>query len=235
MRKILNRLYRVFYNRIVFPVFNKTISIRKYDKLSPDIVISGFPRSANTYLTLFIKRRLNSINIDKNIVSHVHTIDIIRYSKERNIKCIVPIRKPEEAILSTYIYFQENKSIKLLVKWYIKFYRYIKKYYNYFIIIKYEDIINNTNLVVKKINENMDVEIPSVENIKDEKEKIFNIMENQSKNKIKRKEENHIRQVGYPIEEREKLKQYYITKVRNKIKKNNVINKLYNSIVNEIR
>lgn len=229
--------FRAVYNRLVrhIPILRKRVRNKKYEKkiIHPAIVIAGFPRSANTYLTLVMKTRLDAIGAKVNIISHDHTVDIIKYSKENRIPCIVPVRNPHEAILSTYIYHNEARSIAYLMKWYADFYRYVEQHFDHFVVVRYEDAIDNTNDVVRNISKRIGIQMPAVD-IEDEKKHAFELMNHHS-HEIKRTTSDHIRQVAHPVEERIELKELYATRVKEELEKNDAIARLYKRICSRSR
>lgn len=125
-----------------------------------DLIIDGFPRSANSYSTRLFQHLEPRFLIGNHLHSHAH----IKYGLINNIPTIVLIRNPFDAIISLVAlkiinvyngnkkeFLQEN-SLKFTVKSYINFYRPLVKIKNKLVLLKFDDITKNPSKAIKKIN-----------------------------------------------------------------------------------
>jgi hypothetical protein len=225
---------RLLQPRLFLKWLQNRSKIREYDNADPDIIISGFPRSANTFLTLAVKHRLEQAGVNRKVFSHDHSVNIIKYACKRSIPCVVPIRTPLDAILSTYIYFDKEMEVSELVQWYLAFYQYVSAHHEHFIVVRYEDVIGDINGVMTRIGNRIGINFPAVENLQEERDSLFRIMKDHSR-EIRRSEAEDIRQVGYPVTARSKLKELHESAVMKEIAQDEALGRLYESIVGKIR
>ena len=181
-------------------------SKKKNNPLVYDLVICGYPRSANTYLTVIFENKIKEDNLKINLKTHDHSTEMLAYCCRYMVPCVVPIRDPVQAILSAFIYFKGEKKLKDLANWYKSFYLYAEKNKNSFLFVSFETAINNPNAVIEHINKRLGEKFSLLDNIQNENIKIFSSMNEHSTEIAKRNAVNHIREIGFPNPEREKLK-----------------------------
>lgn len=130
-----------------------------------DIVIEGFPRSANTFSVL----AFHYCNDKVKIAHHLHNIAQLKGALKLKIPIIVVIREPEAAIKS-YLVREPDVSISSAIKKYEKFYCFVKKNKTKFVIADFNKAINSFDEIIKEVNQKYD--------------KKFNIFLNDEKSKI---------------------------------------------------
>lgn len=113
-----------------------------------DIVIEGFPRSANTFA---VEAFLHPQNRDIKIAHHIHLPFQIIYACKKNIPTLVVIRNPLDAI-SSYLVYNQNINIRNAIKYYIKMYEYIYKYKDKFVIAPFEFILKYYDKIINEVN-----------------------------------------------------------------------------------
>lgn len=111
------------------------------------ICIDGFPRSANTFLTLFLAHW----NPDVKAAHHVHLPLQIRMAAKYQVPTIVVIRHPLDAVMS--LMTRE----KFLYPWlailsYTLFYRKIDRYRASFIVADFSTCISEPDKIVELVN-----------------------------------------------------------------------------------
>lgn len=108
-----------------------------------DILIEGFPRSANTYL----KHTLLELTNDKiKIASHRHHPLQFYFANKYKIPSVLLYRDPLSCALSYMVKYELNDPslLNIIFRRYYKFYKTVLNNYNYDLVIKFEDIIGNT-------------------------------------------------------------------------------------------
>ena len=117
-----------------------------------DIVIEGFPRSANTFMTTWF-----DLAQEKNtkIAHHLHESYQVRFAEANDIPCVVLIRRPLDAIASVILRDRRMKSVSMLRN-YIRFYDQIQSYHRNSVIVMFEEAIHQPNSVIEKINKRYD-------------------------------------------------------------------------------
>lgn len=227
--KLFKKVRKKVHN---FPSLHKlyfvlTFRYKKLEMFSDsktDLHISGYPRSANTFLTYIL------MNVNSNIKtsSHLHTISNLKLSLKYNNNIVVLIRDPLDCISSHIIYREtENRRLNVVdiaIDDYIDFYNFVYKNKDNknMIIINFDYLTNNLFNSVKYINETYNL------NMKFDKTMIKQIEEqylNDREDKRSKKLHNT------PNDMKVKLKNKYKDKVRyqNNYKE---AKKIYNKLKN---
>lgn len=117
-----------------------------------EIVIEGFPRSANTFAYRAFQMCQER---EIRVAHHLHAPAQIIMAAKMNIPTVVQIRNPEDSVLSLVI---RNPfiSIKVALKQYILFYQAILPYRDHFVLAKFEDVTKNFGLIIRQINNKFD-------------------------------------------------------------------------------
>jgi len=156
-------LYKIFGKR-KYLLINKNV----------EIVIEGFPRSANTYAVVAFeisqKRKVN-------IAHHLHSPSQILKAIEWNIPTMVLIREPKEAILSFIIRHPEF-SLKNAIKYYIHFYSPLLSYKEKIYISEFNNIIKDFGKEVENFNKKFGTTFTPYRKTEENEEKIFKIIDN---------------------------------------------------------
>ena len=124
--------------------------------LKTEIVIEGFPGSANSFSVLAFKM---SQNRDVNIAHHMHDPSQIIAAVKIGIPAIALIRLPEDAILSYIVRFSsfadEQQVIELInnqLKKYIDFYQKILIYKQHLVIADFKTLTNSYESIIQQVN-----------------------------------------------------------------------------------
>jgi hypothetical protein len=150
-----------------------------------DIVIEGFPRSANTFAYVAFK---TSQEQDYNIAHHLHGISQIKIASKFGIPAIVLIRKPVEAI-SSYLLRSPSLNPEVAFRQYIVFYRKLIPLADGFIIGKFSEVIKDFNQILQKVNLKFGTNFSPFDNTPSNIDHCFEIIKamdkkDQGKNKI---------------------------------------------------
>jgi len=108
------------------------------------IVLEGFPRSGNAFLSQLIK-----LAFPKNeIIMFQHKMENL---DKKN--CIVPIRNPYESIPS-WVEFSPNKpDFESVAKWYIRFYNKVLENIDNLVIVDFVELTTDTSKTLNKISD----------------------------------------------------------------------------------
>ena len=223
---INSKVYYIFRNYIP----NHTYKIKRVNFKS-DLLIEGFPRSANTYLLHGIKI-LSKKNL--NIASHLHNFSHVRESLKMDIKTIIIYREPADCIASYIIKFNIKPTywnIKILAKAYIKFYKEILAFkgLSNLMFISFEEITKNPEKCFIKIEKFLSTIFYKYDDTIDQKIKKKVIQKKLSANSNPSNFENEI---ALPNDSKKKIK-YKIQKLIIKNKSYIRASKLYKLIKNE--
>ncbi|GIV30578.1 MAG: hypothetical protein KatS3mg034_1106 [Vicingaceae bacterium] len=167
-----------------------------------DIVIEGFPRSANSFFVkAFALAQNHQVNIATHVHSHVHVLEAIKRQKP----VVVLIRHPDEAIVSLKALFIESAGkgnnsypqmpIHLMMDWYIRFYSGLLPYKSKFVLAKFDDVTSNIDIVIENINKKFNTAFHPFGHTKENEFKIienarFHLAPSELRNKIKMQVKN---------------------------------------------
>jgi hypothetical protein len=112
-----------------------------------DVVIEGYPRSANTFLVTAV---MQAVDPAPRIAHHVHEPMQIRLAERLGIPCFLLLRNPLDAATSWKLKAPYMSSA-LLLKIYISFYSYSRRYAHAVQFLQYEDVISDPDKVVDTI------------------------------------------------------------------------------------
>jgi len=152
----MNKLNNVLRNKIKRFVWSKNIyywfPAKKSNKFKykkgVEIVIEGFPRSANT----FGVRAFMEANPNVHIAHHMHVPIQILSAARNNVPVLLLIRNPSSAISSLILRNESNLPIRSLLVNYISFHKAIMKVVNSIVICDFNIITIDFNLCIDAIN-----------------------------------------------------------------------------------
>lgn len=125
-------------------LFHRDVSIGP----NTDIVIEGFPRSANSYANDFM---LLSQPRALTIAHHLHMPGQLILGVRQGIPVIALVRHPRDAVTSTCIYHGFTRPT-LVLKAFIRFYRPLMKYRDAMVIGDFETVTTDFNRIIRKLN-----------------------------------------------------------------------------------
>lgn len=113
-----------------------------------ELVIEGFPRSANTYMASWFElaqRRPTAIS------SHLHESFQVRFAERENIPCIVLVRRPLDAVASAIL--RDNRmQPRSLLRNYKRFYREVVRVHKNSVVVRFEDVVMDANKAIDELN-----------------------------------------------------------------------------------
>jgi len=174
---------------------------------STDLIIEGFPRSANT----FAVAAFESHEIDIDVAHHLHVPAQIIRGVNLGKPCIVLIREPKAAVASTLIRHPELQAGQALAT-YMAFYEPLKKLKADVVVATFEEVTENYAQVISKVNKKFDTNFPSFEHSQAFTEKVFGYIENLKEDLDQGIAEHR---VARPSEERALLKANVMKQVEN--------------------
>lgn len=139
----------------LYPLMIKTVSLvrpgqeRLLVKRNSDIVIDGFPRSANTYFVSFFELAQQSKSI--RIARHLHESYQFRFAERHDIPCVVLVRQPKDAIVSAVLR-DKRASIAALARNYSRFYTNLLEHHRRAVIAPFQTVITDANKIISAVN-----------------------------------------------------------------------------------
>ena len=169
--------------------------------VTPDtqLVIEGFPRSANT----FARVAFNRAQSERVRIAHgLHVpAQVIRAATWR-IPTLVLIRKPKDAVLSFAI--RDPISVDQALRYYLSFYETVEEYRDAYVLGLFEEVTEDFGEVIRRINDRFGTVFSPFSHDERNVEGVFARIE---KNSRKRFGETSLEdKVSRPFASREKLK-----------------------------
>ncbi len=112
------------------------------------LVIEGFPRSANTFSVWAFKQAQHE---EVNVAHHLHApAQVIRAAQWR-IPALVLLREPRDAVTSWLM--RDPQPVDQALKLYVSFYRTAVKYRDSYVLGLFEEVTENYGPVIERIND----------------------------------------------------------------------------------
>lgn len=165
-----------------------------------DIVIEGFPRSANTFaVNAFRLAQTRKVKI----AHHKHSITQFLIANKFQIPTLLVIRTPEEAIIS-FLIREPCISIEKAFKYWIDMHKILWKYKSNFVIGDFEEITTEFGKVIERINYKFNTNFNLFEHNQTNVNKCFDSMENYSKKHNQNQIDESL--IARPSQKRKELK-----------------------------
>lgn len=185
----------------IFFYFYKIFGPPKNRKLlfddATEIVIEGFPRSANTFAVVSFEQAQST---PVKVAHHLHVEAQLAAAAKRGIPAVAILRKPEDSFRSLLIR-HPGTPINWAMQRYIYFYTMVKKLGDGCLIVEYDDVITDMGLVVDKINQHFNTSFSSPKHNDEMVNTAFKAIEGYNK-KSNDGKESHI---ARPSNERKKI------------------------------
>lgn len=166
-----------------------------------EIVIEGFPRSANTFaVAAFLVAQQRSIRI----AHHVHGPAQITLAQKYGIPAIVLIRNPLDAITSLLIR-QPYVKVKYAFENYLRFYEALLPVRRDFVIASFEDVIADFGQIIHRVNRVFGVEFHVFQHSDEILDRVYELVEEMDRRDTGLQKVSEVT-VARPSVEREKRK-----------------------------
>jgi hypothetical protein len=165
------------------------------------LVIEGYPRSANTFAVV----AMNESNPGVEIAHHLHVPAQIIQAVQWNIPTLVLIRDPKNAVASMVLR-QPEMSVLQGLKNYIFFYESIQSYNSGYIVAMFEDVIRDYSQIINSLNMRFSTKFKLFAHTNTSQDKVFDKIETFDSNFLK---------TSRPNDNRTKLKIEIIESIEN--------------------
>jgi hypothetical protein len=166
-----------------------------------ELLIDGFPRSGNTFAVCAFKF---SQPYPVVVANHTHAAAQVVCAAQRGIPSLVLIRNPEDAVLSLVIRVPE-RSIKVALRDYIRFYKTIKLYRDSYVIAEFEEVISDFGEIIKRLNRRFGTDFAPFVHTDENVHKVFELIEQGDREEFALNRVTETR-VGRPSSERDRIK-----------------------------
>lgn len=168
-----------------------------------EIVIEGFPRSANTFATVAFQTAQTR---EVNVAHHIHAPSQIIEAVHNNIPAIALIREPADSALSLVIRLP-HLTLKQALKAYLFFYKPLLPFKGKFVVAPFEKVTHHFDQIIQDVNtlygKSFALFEPSEESIK----KCFSLIEERNRRKLGKGKVIVETFVARPSSERYEIKQ----------------------------
>ena len=124
------------------------IKLRRVCRKGDDVVIDGFPRSANTYAThAFIMAQPREIKIG----NHCHAAAQFFLSKKYGVPAMLVIREPVGAVSSLMVFRGQSDPTEAIAQ-YIAFHQPLKRIRGSFLVAPFDLVISDLGECVRQLN-----------------------------------------------------------------------------------
>ena len=163
------------------------------------LVIEGFPRSANSFARVaFNRAQSEKVRIDNGL--HVPA-QVIRAARWR-IPTLVLIRKPKDAVLSFAV--RDPISVEMALGYYLSFYETIEAYRDAYVLGLFEEVTEDFGQVIRRINDRFGTSFSEFRHDERNTEGVFARIERNSRKRFG--ETSLQNKASLPFAAREKLK-----------------------------
>ncbi|MGF1524214.1 MAG: hypothetical protein ACFBSF_17990 [Leptolyngbyaceae cyanobacterium] len=158
------------YPWLFYPLYS-LVPINRQLAVNPttELVIEGFPRSANTFAVLAFE---HSQSRKVSIAHHMHVPAQIIRAAYWKIPTLVLVRKPQDAIAS-YVMRKSQLSLDDALKCYIRFYTVALQYTESYVTASFEEATGNFAAIVERINQKFGTSFVALTPKDEDLEKIF--------------------------------------------------------------
>jgi hypothetical protein len=152
------------YPRLFLPIY-RALAPESHARMAvsqdTEIVIEGFPRSANTFAVVAFTQAQGARPI--RIAHHLHAEAQVLAGVERKLPVIVLIRQPEDAIRSLKIAFPDQDENRML-RLYLRFYRAVERVRDHVVIAEFTRTTSNFGSILRQVNEKFGTDFAMFEN-----------------------------------------------------------------------
>ncbi|MTT30903.1 hypothetical protein GMB86_02600 [Terrilactibacillus sp. BCM23-1] len=139
-----------------------------------DIIIDGFPRSANTFsVCAFEEAQIKQVDVGH----HSHDPNFIIFGVQNHMPVMLLIRRPEDAILSFAIY--ANIPVERALDMYIDFYSTVKPHLSGCVVAPFETVTTDFGECIDLVNKKFNTGFMTFNHTKENTDRIFHIMDQQ--------------------------------------------------------
>lgn len=148
---------------------DKGIKAQIFRPSQTDVVIEGYPRSANTFAYVaFISCQQQKLSV----AHHLHLPAQVTVAAKHRIPCLVLYRNPEDSVIS-YSIFAPKLTVKQALKGYINFYEPILKLKDSYLLASFDEAIQDFGKITQQLNRKFGTQFGEFEHSKQNEEKCF--------------------------------------------------------------
>lgn len=165
-----------------------------------ELVIEGFPRSANTFAQVAFEMAQKH---PVKLAHHVHVPAQIIYAVQRRIPVLVLLRNPEDAVMSLMVHTPWVPAAEALAV-YHQFHQRILPYSDGFVAATFEQVTADYGLVIRRLNAKFHSEFGVFDHTQENMDRCFQIID--EKARLRTGKQDVLGFVARPTAQKEKSK-----------------------------
>jgi hypothetical protein len=163
------------------------------------LVIEGFPRSANSFARVaFNRAQSERVRIANGLHVPAQVIRAARW----HIPTLVLIRNPKDAVLSFAV--RDPISVEMALRYYLSFYETVEEYRDAYVLGRFEEVTEDFGEVIRRINDRFGTTFSAFRHDERNVDEVFARVERNSRKRFG--ETSWENKVSRPFASREKLK-----------------------------
>lgn len=140
------------------------------------LVIEGFPRSANTFsVWAFKQAQGEEVGNVIHVAHHLHYPAQVIRAAQWGIPALVLLRNPEDAVTSWVI--RNPQPLDRALRHYISFYKSVARYRDAWVLGLFEEVTQDYGAVIEQINDRFGTQFSPFHHTKENVEKVFSYVE----------------------------------------------------------
>ncbi len=185
----VKHLFWMYFGRhaIFLPMFRtyETFTRGGIEVVSPstDIVIEGYPRSANTFaFAAFLLAQERQVRI----AHHVHGPAQVIWAARHSLPVLLLIRDPVDAVLSL-VMRQPAVSLRQALKDYIRFHQMVYRYHASYVVADFDKVTSDYGRVIRKVNSRFGTSFEEFEHTPENVQRCYELIEEMDRRNTGRK------------------------------------------------
>lgn len=168
-----------------------------------EIVIEGYPRSANTFAVAAFQLAQNR---EIEIAHHLHAAAQIKRAARLGVPAIMLVREPSEAILSLAVR-DPTASMRWALRSYIRFYSSVVPYLEKTVVAPFATVISDFASIIRMVNARYGTAFKELAQTEDALESVRQAVERMGRRDSIRTGQDYRRGLALPSEERRSAKE----------------------------
>jgi hypothetical protein len=218
IRRYISKVTFALSNHVfLFPLYIKVRDVLLHDNKKrmlytkdTDLVIEGFPRSANTFSVLaFDSAQTNPVQL----AHHLHAASQIIPAAKDNKPILLIVRQPEDAVAS-FMIMNDNLKPHDALKYYVSFHRKLLPYADRCAVASFESVIKEYNKVLENLNKKYETNFEIFEPTPENTEACLNKVSKALVAEYDNKEYDYNTHVSRPIDERKNAKSEVLKRIK---------------------
>lgn len=140
---------------------------------STNIVIDGYPRSANSYAKFAFEIAQGT---SEGIAGHTHSAWLLGEAARRGLPAMVLVREPG-AVAASMVQMVPGLEVGTVLDGYLRFYNSVKQVRHRLVVASFEEVIEDFGAVIRRVNNAFDVDFRPYERSEENEARVTTLLE----------------------------------------------------------